>query len=694
MKPPNTEMESIYPAYVGPYKIGKTLGQGQTGIVKLGVHCKTREKAAIKIINKQKLKTSVLQKVEREIAIMRLIEHPHILGLYDVYESSRYLYLVLEHVSGGELFDYLVKKGRLSPKEACHFFRQIISAVDFCHRYGVCHRDLKPENLLLDDNKNLKVADFGMASLQLENSLLETSCGSPHYACPEVIKGGPYNGKQADVWSSGIILYALLVGSLPFDHQDMSKLLERVRTGKYSMPTWMPAEARSLIQQMLQVSPDKRITLQNVFKHPFLLQHKELKESTYLRPIETVLYTQPLNHKDDLDNDIVKQMSSLGCFKSCDDLTQNLIDSRHNMEKVVYFLLLDRKRRQPALKDSIPLRKRWKNRASSRETPHKRVDSVKLDTCEPAAPVSPQISGSLCKAASAGEPSTSPPPETYVSDTRRYSLGTRLDSITEADTSSSWRRIFSTFSSSSSSHRSLERLTSPNMTSRESCVTSRESCVTSRESCYASSRDSCSASRDKLASGKRALSLSVGNNLPTHSGLVAAHSPERGEREEETRTVKSLLPWKQKNKETFVVLRGTTLNQFNIDFVQIVQKFKISHSIVDWGYLCKYNSSKKGLLSKSVKFYVTADERPANSQGNDTVICVSIQYKSGSTKKFKRLCEKIQLALFRPTNNRPFSPILRKVCSYLSESDGKMTSDTDSHGSFDMLSSNCSDPSF
>ncbi|KAL5252573.1 hypothetical protein ACHWQZ_G015377 [Mnemiopsis leidyi] len=691
MKPPNAETESVYPAYVGPYKIGKTLGQGQTGIVKLGIHCKTKEKAAIKIINKQKLKTSVLQKVEREIAIMRLIEHPHILGLYDVYESSRYLYLVLEHVSGGELFDYLVKKGRLSPKEACHFFRQIISAVDFCHRYGVCHRDLKPENLLLDDNKNLKVADFGMASLQLENSLLETSCGSPHYACPEVIKGGPYNGKQADVWSSGIILYALLVGSLPFDHQDMSKLLERVRTGKYSMPSWMPAEARSLIQQMLQVAPEKRISIQNVFKHPFLQQYKTNKESTYLTPIETVLYTQPLNHKDDLDNDIVKQMSSLGCFKSCDDLTQNLIDTRHNMEKVVYFLLLDRKRRQPALKDNIPLRKRWKNRASSRETPHKRVDSVKLGPNEQTAPVSPLLSGSLCKAASAGESSTHSP-EVNVSDTRRYSLGTRLDSITETGASPSWRRIFSTFSSSSSSsHRSLEKLTSSrDVTSRDSYMTSRESCVTSRESCC-TSRDSCSASRDKLVSGKRALSLSVGNNLPVHSGLVTAHSTER---EEENRRVKSLLPWKQKNKETFVVLRGTTLNQFNIDFVQIAQKFKISHSIVDWGYLCKYNSSKKGLLSKSVKFYVTADERPANSQGNDIVICVSIQYKSGSTKKFKRLCEKIQLALFRPSNNRPFSPILRKVCSYLSESDGKLTSDTDSHGSLDMLSSNCSDPSF
>ncbi|CAB3252609.1 unnamed protein product [Arctia plantaginis] len=163
--------------------------QAMLGLVKLGVHCVTGKKVAIKIINREKLSESVLMKVEREIAIMKLIEHPHVLGLSDVYENKKYLYLVLEHVSGGELFDYLVKKGRLTPKEARRFFRQIISALDFCHSHSICHRDLKPENLLLDERNNIKIADFGMASLQPAGSLLETSCGSPHYACPEVIRG-------------------------------------------------------------------------------------------------------------------------------------------------------------------------------------------------------------------------------------------------------------------------------------------------------------------------------------------------------------------------------------------------------------------------------------------------------------------------------------------------------------------------
>ncbi|XP_037797338.1 serine/threonine-protein kinase BRSK1-like, partial [Penaeus monodon] len=128
--------------YVGPYRLEKTLGKGQTGLVKLGVQCVSGKRVAIKIINREKLSESVLQKVEREIAIMKLIEHPHVLGLYDVYENKKYLYLVLEHVSGGELFDYLVKKGRLTPKEARRFFRQIISALDFCHSHSICHRDL------------------------------------------------------------------------------------------------------------------------------------------------------------------------------------------------------------------------------------------------------------------------------------------------------------------------------------------------------------------------------------------------------------------------------------------------------------------------------------------------------------------------------------------------------------------------
>ncbi|KAF7238805.1 Serine/threonine-protein kinase BRSK1 [Varanus komodoensis] len=205
--------------------------------------------------------------VEREIAILKLIEHPHVLKLHDVYENKKYLYLVLEHVSGGELFDYLVKKGRLTPKEARKFFRQIVSALDFCHSYSICHRDLKPENLLLDEKNNIRIADFGMASLQVGDSLLETSCGSPHYACPEVIKGEKYDGRRADMWSCGVILFALLVGALPFDDDNLRQLLEKVKRGIFHMPHFIPPDCQNLLRGMIEVEPEKRLSPPLPFLH-------------------------------------------------------------------------------------------------------------------------------------------------------------------------------------------------------------------------------------------------------------------------------------------------------------------------------------------------------------------------------------------------------------------------------------------
>jgi len=176
----------------------------------------------------------------------------------------------LEHVSGGELFDYLVKKGRLTPKEARRFFRQIISALDFCHKHSICHRDLKPENLLLDDKNNIKIADFGMASLQMEESMLETSCGSPHYACPEVIRGEKYDGRRADVWSTGVILYALLVGALPFDDDNLRQLLEKVKRGFFHVPHFVPQEIQDLLRGMIQVDSEKRLTVSTFWTTLFL----------------------------------------------------------------------------------------------------------------------------------------------------------------------------------------------------------------------------------------------------------------------------------------------------------------------------------------------------------------------------------------------------------------------------------------
>ncbi|XP_012734639.2 serine/threonine-protein kinase BRSK2 isoform X8 [Fundulus heteroclitus] len=360
-----------YANYVGPYRLEKTLGKGQTGLVKLGIHCVTGQKVAIKIVNREKLSESVLMKVEREIAILKLIEHPHVLKLHDVYENKKYLYLVLEHVSGGELFDYLVKKGRLTPKEARKFFRQIISALDFCHSHSICHRDLKPENLLLDEKNNIRIADFGMASLQVGDSLLETSCGSPHYACPEVIRGEKYDGRKADAWSCGVILFALLVGALPFDDDNLRNLLEKVKLGVFHMPHFIPPDCQNLLRGMIEVDATKRMTLEQIQKHTWYLAGKNEPEPE--QPVPRKVAIRMLGSPEEIDPDVLESMHSLGCFRDKEKLTKDLLTEDDNQEKMIYFLLLDRKERYPSHEDqNLPPRN------EIADPPRKRVDSPML----------------------------------------------------------------------------------------------------------------------------------------------------------------------------------------------------------------------------------------------------------------------------------------------------------------------------
>lgn len=334
---------------VGPYLLQNVLGKGQTGIVKLGVHTITTKKVAVKIVDKSKIQQSVLAKVEREITIMKLIEHHNVLQLYDVYESKKNLFLVLEYVGGGELFEYLVQRQRLHATEARKFFRQIISAITYCHEYAICHRDLKPENLLLDEKHNIKIADFGMASVQVADDFLETSCGSPHYACPEVVRGIRYDGMKADIWSCGVILYALIVGCLPFDDDNLRVLLEKVKKGTFTVPSFVPNDCEDLIRHMIVVEPEKRYSLAEIQKHSFFTRDAEdLPPEPPACPIVAVA---DVPCRGDLDDDVVASMTCLGCFKEEDKLVKMLLKSGKNAEKIIYFLLLDRKRRKPSKKD-------------------------------------------------------------------------------------------------------------------------------------------------------------------------------------------------------------------------------------------------------------------------------------------------------------------------------------------------------
>ncbi|KAJ3359608.1 Serine/threonine-protein kinase brsk1 [Allomyces javanicus] len=336
---------------IGPYVLSKVLGQGSTGRVRLGVHYRTGQKVAIKIIPKTAMlghgvnaahAQNLAKKMEREIVIMKLVQHPSVMQLYDVYETDEELFLVLEHVEGGELFDYLVKKGRLDEQEACSFFQQIIYGVHYCHQHLICHRDLKPENLLLDSTRKIKVADFGMASLQQIGKQLETSCGSPHYASPEIIKGVKYDGAKSDIWSCGVILYALLAGNLPFDDDNIRRLLSKVKAGKFYMPPHISPAAQDLIQKMLVINPDHRMTMDQIKRHPWFKQVPEPKDLDKT-PLSAVVAHDPVaTDASSLDPDVLQWLSHLGW---ADDKALRAVLLAHGQaaEKVFYQLLVNRK---------------------------------------------------------------------------------------------------------------------------------------------------------------------------------------------------------------------------------------------------------------------------------------------------------------------------------------------------------------
>ncbi|EGC32558.1 hypothetical protein DICPUDRAFT_49516 [Dictyostelium purpureum] len=327
---------------VGPFIIGKTLGQGTTGKVKLGFHKNTGFKVGIKIINKELLinKPSMRRKIEREIVLMKLIDHPNAMKMYEVYETSKYLFLILEYVEGGELFDYLVEKGGLESGEALYFFQQIIIGLEYCHSRNICHRDLKPENLLLSGDKRIKIADFGMGSIVRKDMLLHTSCGSPHYASPEVVSGIDYDGQKADVWSCGVILYALLTGKLPFDDENIRRLLNKVKNGAFSMPPYIHKDAQDLLTRMLTVDPSKRISIKEIKEHPwFTSNHSQFQKAS---PVEEI-NADPLIDQSQIDDDIFRSLMALG-LGSAEEVKQQLVSNQKHVSLIYYRLLEERKK--------------------------------------------------------------------------------------------------------------------------------------------------------------------------------------------------------------------------------------------------------------------------------------------------------------------------------------------------------------
>ncbi|XP_062383577.1 putative serine/threonine-protein kinase SIK1B [Sardina pilchardus] len=352
------------PLQVGFYEITKTLGKGTFAVVKLARHKVTKTQVAIKIIDKTRLNSSDLEKINREVQIMKLLNHPHIIKLYQVMETKDMLYMVTEYAQNGEMFDYLSSVGRLTEGEARRKFWQIVNAVDYCHQHHIIHRDLKAENLLLDANMNIKLADFGFGNFYKPGETLSTWCGSPPYAAPEVFEGKAYEGPKLDIWSLGVVLYVLVCGTLPFDGDNLYLLRQRVTKGRFRVPFFMSQECESLIRRMLAVNPAKRISMAQIKQHRWMVA-----DPAAAAACQAVSCAPPPDSAPGLGGyceNILGIMQTLGIDRQ--RTIESLQSGSYNHFSAIYCLLLERVRQHlsqqvksahqaspgPSLADSFP----------------------------------------------------------------------------------------------------------------------------------------------------------------------------------------------------------------------------------------------------------------------------------------------------------------------------------------------------
>ncbi|XP_070000795.1 serine/threonine-protein kinase SIK3 isoform X4 [Penaeus vannamei] len=337
---------------VSDYQIEKTIGKGNFAVVKLATHTITKSKVAIKIIDKTKIDAENLRKILREIEILKKLRHPYIIRLYEVMETERKIFLVTEYASYGELFDYVVNNGRMIEKEARTKFMQIVAALRYCHKRGIVHRDLKAENLLLDKDLNIKLADFGFSNFYTPGVLLSTWCGSPPYAAPELFEGKAYDGPKADIWSLGVILYVLVCGYLPFDANTLQTLRSIVVAGKFRIPFFMSAECENLITKMLQVDPDRRLSIERI------MQHKWITQESLDPRIDEVLqhYNTPESDNPPPDNaQVIEHMTHNIPSLDREKILQSVHGARFDRISAIYNLLEEQLIESAASSPSIAL---------------------------------------------------------------------------------------------------------------------------------------------------------------------------------------------------------------------------------------------------------------------------------------------------------------------------------------------------
>ena len=330
---------------IGDFKIGAKIGQGTFSKVCMGIHIPTGEKVAIKILPKNQIKEKTDRiRIEKEIGLQKKLHHQNIIHQYSVLDTEDSIYIITEYCSGGELFDYIVSKRRLPEVEACRIFQQLINGLEYLHKQKICHRDLKPENLLFDSKKNLKIADFGLSN-EYSKGKLGTPCGSPCYAAPEMVTGQKYMGDTVDIWSSGIVLYSMVCGYLPFEDEDQTLLFHKIAKGLFTLPGYLSYKCKDLIKNILVTNPNKRYGFDEIKNHPWFMSVNNISG-------KNILFNSPGIIVDydviPIDINIIKEMYFAKEYKnfSISNIISDVIKNKHNKITTAYYLFLKKKLRK------------------------------------------------------------------------------------------------------------------------------------------------------------------------------------------------------------------------------------------------------------------------------------------------------------------------------------------------------------
>ena len=322
------------------FTIKQVIGEGTFATVRLAVNKQTEEQVAIKIMEKSKIvQKEDKVRIEREIKVLKNLRHPNIVHLYSVIQTDEKIYLIMEYVKGKELFDYIVMKKKLSESESCLFYQQIISGIEYLHKIKYVHRDIKPENLLInEDTKELKIVDFGLSNIYTNPNkhLLSSACGSPSYAAPEMLNGEKYRAPPVDVWSSGIVLYAMLCGYLPFEDDDNDVLYDKICKGKFVIPNHVSEKARDLLNKILVTDPKKRLTIYQIKNHPWFHLYNDKGKLMISDGLILNKYVVPI------DEEVVAFMSKKFSITE-EKIRISILSNKHDDVSTIYYLLLNKK---------------------------------------------------------------------------------------------------------------------------------------------------------------------------------------------------------------------------------------------------------------------------------------------------------------------------------------------------------------